>query len=77
MRHSVQCYAIGGGPGHDHCRCYCHGTAEGDPIKVEDLMWALQEHQDRHAAEGALPRYHCAGMDCASEIAENYNRSRR
>ena len=24
--HSPQCLAIGGGPGHDACVCFCHGT---------------------------------------------------
>lgn len=25
--HSAECRAIGGGPGHDYCHCYCHETA--------------------------------------------------
>lgn len=34
--HSQMCVSIGGGPGHDHCVCWCHGTDEALQRRLDE-----------------------------------------
>lgn len=57
--HSDQCIAIGGGPGHDVCVCYCHRTVAIDPAQfgyrwTDDEM--VSDHHYQHRPGGCCGR---------------------
>jgi len=50
--HSPQCLAIGGGPGHDRCICYCHHTLDTTVTVTKDQLVNVLMGNDDAALTG-------------------------